>query len=255
MQVLKDYRIEGQRRDTAIIALVQRHGVITSDLVQLAIAHERFDLPGESRAAVLNRLTALANRGYFHRLGRTKTGHIAYGTRRPRKGVQAQIEHDLIGSRFGVYLDLALAERGLAITDLVSDQAELRVLAKKEEWLFVPDRIFTLQNVRYFCEWDNNTEGDDKIISKIEAYKSYVRRERQLKEMLEKLGEKVNMFVRVLWITTNEKRAEKLAGTMDGNLHWLTYEGTYLGKPELVLMPIWVVGKTDEKNRATILDF
>lgn len=141
MQIIKDFRIEGQRRDAAIVALVRRHSVITSDLVQLAISREQFDLPGESRAAVLNRLTTLANRGYFHRLGRTKTGHLAYGTRRPRKGTQHQIEHDLIGARFGVHLDIALAERGLFITDLVADQAELRMMAKKEEWPSVQHEV------------------------------------------------------------------------------------------------------------------
>ena len=142
--LLKDYRIEGQRRDAFILDLIRRQGVVTSDLVQLAISREQFDLPGESQAAVLNRLTALANRGYFHRLGRTKTGHIAYSTRRPRKGSHPQIEHDLIGARFGAHLDIALTERGMSITDLTSDQAELRLLARKEEWQFVPDRIFML---------------------------------------------------------------------------------------------------------------
>ena len=171
--------MEGQRRDVFIISLIRRHGVVTSDLVQLAIGHEQFDLPGESRAAVLNRLTALADKVYLHRLGRTKTGHIAYGTRRPRKGSQPQIEHDLIGARFGVHLDIGLAGCGLSITELVSDQAELRRMA--QEWKFVPDRTFTLKGVRYFCEWDNDTEGDDRIRQKIEAYKSYVRRERQRK--------------------------------------------------------------------------
>ena len=244
-----DHRAEGQRRDTAIIALVHRHGVITSDLVQLAIAREQFELPGESRATILNRLTALSAHGYVHRLGRSRTGHIVYATHKRRKGAQPQIEHDLIGARFGVHLDLSLAECGMEITDLVSDQVELRLLACKEEWQFVPDRIFTLQNVRYFCEWDNSTEGDNKILVKIQAYKKYVRGQRQRREMLEKLGEKVNNLMRVLWVATTEKRAEKLAEMLKGNLHWLTYEKAYLGKPEMVLSPIWVVGKTDEKNR------
>src|SRR2546428_3689590 len=79
----KDYRAEGQRRDAFIVALVRRQSVITSDLVQLAVSREHFNLPGESRQAVLNRLTVLADRGYFHRLGHTRSGHIAYGIRKP----------------------------------------------------------------------------------------------------------------------------------------------------------------------------
>ena len=63
-----DFRVEGQRRDIFIVNLVRRQGVIISDLVQLAVSHEDFDLPGESRQAGLNRLTALTNRGHFRRL-------------------------------------------------------------------------------------------------------------------------------------------------------------------------------------------
>ena len=110
-QPKRDYRLEGQRRDAFIVELVRRQGVLTSDLIQLAVSREHFDLPGESRQARLNRLAALADRGYFYRLGRTRSGHIAYGTRKVRKGTQPQIEHDLIGARFGVHLDLALADR------------------------------------------------------------------------------------------------------------------------------------------------
>lgn len=127
----------------------------------------------------------------------------------------------------------------MAITDLVSDQAELRVLAKKEERQFVPDRIFTLKNVRYFCEFDNSTEGDDKIVSKIEAYKKYIRSERHRREMSEKLGEKVNTFFRVLWIAPTENRAEKLSALMEGNLHWVASENSYLGNPAALLTSIW----------------
>ncbi len=233
MQTL-NYRAEGLRRDVAIIALVQRHSVITSDLIQLALTREHLDLPGQS-TALLKRLATLADRGYFHRLGRSRTGHIAYGLRRPRKGVQAQIEHDLIGSRFGVHLDIAVANRDMAVANLVGDRKELEALSRKEEWHFVPDAIFTLQDVCYFCEWDNNTEGDDKILSKIEAYKSYVRRERQRKDILEKLGEKVNTFFRVLWITTSENRAEKLVAFFEGNLHRVISETKYAGNAEEVL--------------------
>jgi len=50
---------------------------------------------------------------------------------------------------------LALAERRMTIADLVADQAELRLLARKEKWRFVPDRIFPLAGVHYCCEWDN----------------------------------------------------------------------------------------------------
>lgn len=210
MQTLKDYRIEGQARDAAIVALVRRHSVLTSELIQLALQGVDFGLPGTSRTVLLNRLTALAGRGYIHRLGCAKSGHLVYGIHHRGRGNHPQIEHDLIGARFGVLLDIALPQHGAEIAHLVSDQAELRVLAKQQEWPFVPDRTFIVQDVRYFCEFDNSTEGDDKIIAKAEAYKSYVRRERQRKEMLEKLGEKVNTMTRVLWIVPNEKRVEKL---------------------------------------------
>lgn len=251
----KDYRLEGQRRDAFIVELVRRQGVITSDLVQLASSHEDFDLPGESRQALLNRLTVLADRGYFHRLGRTRSGHIAYGTRKPRKGTQPQVEHDLIGARFGVHLDVALSERSVGITDLVADQAELRLLSQQQGWQFVPDRIFMLNGVRYFCEWDNDTESpEEKIIPKIEAYRAYVRRERQRKEMMEKLGEKVNSFVRVLWVTVNERRAQRLISLMDGNLYWAAHEGMYLGNPSVVLSPIWKVGRINDDAMHGLLE-
>ena len=214
MQIIKNYRIEGQARDTTIVQLVHRHGVITSDLVQLALSRERFDLPGESRAAVLNRLTILANRGYFHRLGRSHSGHIVYGTRRPRKRAQPQLEHSLIGARFGTHIDLASIDRCITITDLVSDQTELRLLARKEGWQFVPDRIFTLAGVRYFCEFDNSTESDDKILAKVEAYKGFIRRKRQRREMLEKLGESKLVHTGVVDDDYGEARRE--VGGNDG---------------------------------------
>ncbi len=43
----RDFRAEGQRRDALIVGLVKRQSVITSDLVQLAVSREHFDLPGE----------------------------------------------------------------------------------------------------------------------------------------------------------------------------------------------------------------
>ena len=52
---------------------------------------------------------------------------------------------------------------------------------------------------------------------------------------MEKLGETVNTFIRVLWIVTNERRAEKLSALMEGNLHRAISETLYIGKPEEVL--------------------
>jgi hypothetical protein len=71
---------------------------------------------------------------------------------------------------------------------------------------------------------------------------------------MEKLGERVSSFIRVLWITTTEKRAEKLAGMMEGNLCWVTYEEAYLGKPEIVLAPIWYTGKTGDQDLHSLLE-
>jgi len=52
-----NYRAEGQRRDAFIVELVRRQGVLTSDLIRLAVSREHFDLPGETRQALLNRLS------------------------------------------------------------------------------------------------------------------------------------------------------------------------------------------------------
>lgn len=71
---------------------------------------------------------------------------------------------------------------------------------------------------------------------------------------MEKLGEKVNSFIRVLWVTTNERRAQRLISLMDGSLFWVAHEGVYLRNPRVVLSPIWKVGRINDDATHDLLE-
>ena len=201
--LLKDYRVEGQRRDALIIDLIRRFSLLTSDLIQQRLAVEQFD-GLTSQHNILNRLKILTERREIYAIGRIASGHIVYARNMVRGNARRHINHDLGVARFGITLD----PHGM--TDWCCDQSTLAQEFKQRERPFVPDARFILNSFQTYLEYHTGSQDERVIIEKMRAYKKYHEQVKQLT----KIDSTITTKIRVLFVCQREGDVEKLLQIM-----------------------------------------
>lgn len=231
--------LEGARRDALLVELVQRFGLVTSDLLQQRLSVEQFD-GLTSQHNILNRLKTLTERREIYNLGRIASGHIVYAAKPLRGNARRHIAHDLGVARFGITLEVATKE----LQEWCCDQSILAQEFKSGERPFVPDARFLFNGFQTYLEYHTGSQDERVIVEKMRAYK---RHHESLKQ-LAKIEPTITTKMRVLFVCQREGDVEKIMQIAskwgDSMLWWITHERRYIDNPNGILEVIFQAGNT-----------
>lgn len=233
------------RRDAFIVDLIRRFGLLTSDLIQWRVGLEQFGNL-TSTHNILTRLKVLKDRGEIYAVSRAYNGSIVYAPRPLRGTAKRHISHDSGPGRFGITLEgVAKARPELGFREWCSDQVTLQDEFKHGERPFIPDARFVLGDFQNFLEYHTGSQDSEtKIVAKMRAHK---RHHEQLKELV-KIDSSLSSKMRVLFVCTQEKDVDKLAGIVvrtygESLLFWAGWERAYREEPQAVLGKMWRVAQ------------
>ncbi len=210
-------RSMGAERDTRIVDLIRKFGLLTSDLIQQRLANHSLT----SQHNILNRLKILTERKEIYNLGRIATGHIVYASRPGRR----HLSHDLSVGRFGILLDSTMP-----VEQWNCQQDTLVRECKEGERPFIPDARFVLNGIPHFLEVHTGSQGDEVIAEKMRVYKRY---HTDLKEVAK--IDRTPTAMRVLFVCQRAQDVERILSIAsrvqkDSMLWWICAENQLSGQ-------------------------